>query len=204
MSQRGEISQRRPRASGDPVDTARTEVLRQVNKRSGILGPRLRGDDSNEFRVTGRMVLAGLVGFFGLVAGVNAAMIYAAVSTFGGVETESSYRAGLAFAREAATVRAQDARHWSVTAKAVIEGSATVVEVMARDAAGQPITNLAATASLAHPTDRRADHAVPLVSQGAGRFRGTTAVSAGQWDLVIEFSRDDERLFRSKNRVWLP
>jgi nitrogen fixation protein FixH len=157
-----------------------------------------------EFQVTGPMVLAGLVGFFGLVAGVNAAMIYAAVSTFGGVETESSYRAGLAFAREAATVEAQDARHWSVTAKAAIEGGATVVELTARDASGQPITNLVAVASLVHPTDRRADHAVPLVSDGAGRFRGTTAASAGQWDLVIEFSRDDERLFRSKNRVWLP
>jgi nitrogen fixation protein FixH len=204
MAERDPISQCRPRESGDPVNTARTEVLRQDDKRSGILGPRFRGDDSSEFRVSGRMVFAALVGFFGLVAGVNAAMIYAAVSTFGGVETESSYRAGLAFARETATVRAQDARHWSVSAKAAIEGSATVVEVTARDAAGQPITNLAATASLAHPTDRRADHAVTLVSDGVGRFRGSTAATAGQWDLVIDLSRDDERLFRSKNRVWLP
>lgn len=157
-----------------------------------------------KFQLTGRMVLAGLIGFFGLVAGVNAAMIYAAVSTFGGVETESSYRAGLAFARETATAAAQDARHWIVTAKAANEGNATVVEVTARDASGQPITNLAATASFVHPTDRRADHTVPLVSSGAGRFRGATTASAGQWDLVIELSRDDERLFRSKNRVWLP
>jgi nitrogen fixation protein FixH len=157
-----------------------------------------------EFQVTGRMVFAGLVAFFAVVVGVNAVMTYAAVSTFGGVETESSYRAGLAFAREAATVEAQDARQWTVTAKAAIEGSATVVEVAARDASGQPIANLAATASLVHPTDRRADHAVPLVSDGAGRFRGTSTASAGQWDLVIELSRADERLFRSKNRVWLP
>jgi|SRR5262245_7731988 len=166
--------------------------------------PRFRGDDSSEFRITGRMVCAGLVTFFAVVIGVNAIMIHAAVSTFGGVETESSYRAGLAFAREMATVEAQDARHWSVTANAAVEGSATVVEVTARDASGQPITNLVATASLVHPTDRRADHAVSLASDGAGRFRGTTAASAGQWDLVIELSRGDERLFRSKNRVWLP
>jgi len=157
-----------------------------------------------EFQVTGRMVFVGLVAFFGVVLGVNAIMIHAAISTFGGVETESSYRAGLAFAREAATVAAQDVRHWTVTAKATIEGNATVVEVTARDAAGQPLANLAAAASLVHPTDRRADHAVPLVSQGGGHFRGTTAARAGQWDLVIELSRDDERLFRSKNRVWLP
>jgi nitrogen fixation protein FixH len=159
--------------------------------------------DTTEFRVTGGMVLIGFITFFGVVAGVNAIMIHAAISTFGGVETESSYRAGLAFAREAATIEAQDGRHWNVTAKAAIEGDATVVEVVARDASGQPITNLAATASLVHPTDRRADHAVPLASDGAGRFRGTTVATAGQWDVVIELSRDDERLFRSKNRVWL-
>src|SRR5262245_30122302 len=126
MAERNPISLGRPCESGDPVNTARADVLRQINKRPRILGPRFRGDDrkeTGEFQVTGRMVLAALLGFFGLVAGVNAAMIYAAVSTFGGVETESSYRAGLAFAREAATVAAQDARHWSVTAKAAIEGS---------------------------------------------------------------------------------
>jgi nitrogen fixation protein FixH len=209
MTERDPISLGRPRKSGDPVNTVLADASRQINKLPGILGRRFRGDDSRntkpstEFRLTGRMVLAGLVAFFAVVIGVNAIMIHAAVSTFGGVETESSYRAGLAFAREAAIVEAQDARHWNVTAKAVIESNATVVEVTARDASGLPITNLAATASLVHPTDRRADHAVSLVSDGTGHFRGTTVAIAGQWDLVIDLSRDDERLFRSKNRVWL-
>jgi len=163
----------------------------------------LRGDDSSEFRVTGRMVLAGLVAFFAVVFGVNGLMTYAAISTFGGVETESSYRAGLAFANEMASAQAQDARHWNVTAKATIEGDATFVEVTARDAAGRPVPGLAATAQLVHPTDRRGDHLVPLAGTGSGGFRGKTVAAAGQWDLVIELSRDGERLFRSKNRVWL-
>jgi nitrogen fixation protein FixH len=162
-----------------------------------------RASESTEFHLTGRMVFAGLVAFFAVVVGVNALMTYAAISTFGGVETDSSYRAGLAFANEMASAQAQDARHWNVTAKAAIEDDVTVVEVTARDAAGRPVSKLAATAQLVHPTDRRADHAVPLVSAGAGLFRGTTAAATGQWDLVIELSRDDERLFRSKNRVWL-
>ena len=72
--------------------------------------------------VTGRMVLVGLVAFFAAVAGVNAVMIWAAVSTFGGVETESSYQAGLAFARETAAVAAQDALHWQVKAKRLRRG----------------------------------------------------------------------------------
>jgi len=153
--------------------------------------------------VTGRMVLVGLLAFFAVVAGVNAVMIYAAVSTFGGVETESSYRAGLAFAREIATARAQDELHWNVTAKAAIAGDTTVVEVTARDSSGRPVANIQAKAALAHPTDRRADVAVPLAGYGAGLFRGDAPAAAGQWDLVIELSRDGERLFRSKNRVSL-
>src|SRR5437867_1863161 len=111
-----------------------------------------------EFRVTGRIVFAGLVAFFTVVVCVNALMTYAAISTFGGVETDSSYRAGLAFANEMASAQAQDARHWSVTAKAALDGDATVLEVTARDAGGRPVPNLAATAQLVHPTDRRADH----------------------------------------------
>jgi nitrogen fixation protein FixH len=51
--------------------------------------------------VTGRMVLLCLIGFFFVVVGINAVMVRVAVSTFGGVETDSSYKAGLAFAKEA-------------------------------------------------------------------------------------------------------
>ena len=51
-------------------------------------------------QLTGRTVLVWLVAFFGVVFAVNAVMIHAAISTFGGVETASSYKAGLAFEQE--------------------------------------------------------------------------------------------------------
>lgn len=153
--------------------------------------------------VTGRTVLICLVAFFAVVAGANAVLIRAAVSTFGGLETDSAYRAGLNFAREAATARAQDALHWTVTTRVTRDGNATVVEVIARDSADRAVTDLQGTAQLAHPTDRRADHAFQLVADGPGRFRGTTVPVAGQWDLIIDLSRNGERLFRSKNRVIL-
>jgi nitrogen fixation protein FixH len=81
---------------------------------------------------------------------------------------------------------------------------ATTVEIDARDAAGRPLAGLEASAHLAHPTDRRADQVVSLSEAVAGRFRGTAGALAGQWDLVIELSRDGTRLFRSRNRVVLP
>ena len=59
-------------------------------------------------------MLLCLVAFFAVVASVNAVMMTAAVTTFGGVETENSYQAGVAFAREEAAAEAQESRHWRV------------------------------------------------------------------------------------------
>jgi nitrogen fixation protein FixH len=153
--------------------------------------------------LTGRTVLICLIGFFAVVFLANAIMIRAAVSTFGGVETSSSYQAGLAFGRETAAARAQDERHWKVTAQVKPVSDATFVEIDARDASGRPLTGLTATAHLAHPNDSRADRDVTLGETGPGQFRGSAAHVIGQWDVVIELSRDGERLFRSRNRVVL-
>ena len=154
--------------------------------------------------VTGRMVLVCLIAFFGVVSLANAVMIRFAVTTFGGVETSSSYQAGLSFGRESAAARAQDQRHWQVKGRVLPAAGATTVEIDARDAAGQPLAGLTASAHLAHPTDRRADQMVSLSEAASGRFRGTAGALAGQWDLVIELARDGTRLFRSRNRVVLP
>jgi nitrogen fixation protein FixH len=149
------------------------------------------------------MVLVGLVAFFAAVAGVNAVMIWAAVSTFGGVETESSYQAGLAFARETAAVAAQDALHWRVQAKVSGSAGATLVEVVATDAAGSPVRGLQAEARLVHPNDKRADRLVALDEGAPGQFRGSSPPLVGQWALVIELTRERTRMFRSRNRVFL-
>ena len=153
--------------------------------------------------VTGRTVLGCLVAFFAVVAAVNAVMIRFAVSTFGGVETENAYQAGLAFSREIAAVEAQDTLHWQVRGRVSAGGEATLVEVVAQDRDDRPLSGLQAIARLVHPTDRRADHIVPLYEGVSGTFRGKTVPVAGQWALVIELSRDGTRLFRSKNRVFI-
>jgi nitrogen fixation protein FixH len=154
-------------------------------------------------QVTGRMVLACLIGFFAVIAGVNAVMIRAAVSTFGGVETGNAYQAGVAFASEIAAAEAQDALRWAVRAKVSAAAGATDIDVTAVDAAGRPITGLTATARLVHPADKRADHVVVLGEDAPGVFKGRTDAVAGQWALVIELARDGTRMFRSSNRVFI-
>ena len=166
-------------------------------------GDAISGDGCRPRELTGRVVFVCLVAFFLVVTGVNAVMIAAAVSTFGGVETDSAYQAGLAFTRETAAVAAQDALHWQVKANVSGDADATVVELIATDAAARPLSGLQAVARLVHPTDRRADHVVPLHETAPGRFEGAIGEVVGQWALEIELWRDGARMFRSKNRVFL-
>jgi nitrogen fixation protein FixH len=154
--------------------------------------------------LTGRTVLALMLAFFGVIVAVNAFMAREAISTFGGVETESSYRAGQTFERDVAMAKAQDAEHWQVDAKVTpASDGGAVLDVVARDATGGALSGLVATVLFERPTDRRHDRTV-LVSEGIpGHFHGRADIAAGQWDLVIELSRHGERQFRSVNRIML-
>lgn len=154
-------------------------------------------DDADGRPLTGRTVLICFIAFFGVVFTANFFLVRAAVTSFGGVETESSYKAGLAFKAESEAAAAQAARHWQVDAH-VEPGR---LDVFARDAAGRPLADVVLSATLRHPTDRRFDRVLDPVPVTAGQWRASDDVTFGQWELVIELSRDGERLFRSTNRV---
>lgn len=151
--------------------------------------------------LTGRTVLFCLLGFFGTVSIMNGIMIRAAVSSFGGVETESAYKAGLTFKNDIAAAQAQDARGWAIAAVLEPENETTRIVVSGRDARGLPLSQITAEARLQHPTDRRHDLTVDLVQTEPGKFIGQADVTPGQWDLVLELKRDDKPVFRSRNRV---
>jgi len=158
----------------------------------------------NPKELTGRAVLFCFLGFFGVVVAANAVLVRAATTTFGGVETASAYKAGLAFNREIAAARAQEARHWTVDAnlaRASADDATLSVTVRGRDGTAPPAITL--VARLAHPADARRDKPVVVREIAPGVFSGTIQTDRGQWDLSIEISRDDERLFRSKSRVTL-
>ena len=150
------------------------------------------------------MVLLWLVAFFGVVFAVNALMVHAAISTFGGVETPSSYKAGQQFEQDVATAQRQGALHWRVAGKLVRDDAGQVIlDFTVRDATDVPLSGLTAAARLTHPTDQRLDHPIPIRPVGTGGFSGRTVAPAGQWELIVDLYRGDERAFRSRSRVTL-
>ena len=154
--------------------------------------------------LTGRHVLLWLVAFFGIVFAVNGVLVRAAISTFGGVETLSSYRAGLQFEQEVGLVQRQDALHWQVTGKLARDSAGVaVLDVTARDAQGAPLSGLTADARLAHPADDRLDRVIAVRSVAGGVFHGAAEAQPGQWELIVDLYRGDQRVFRSRSRVSL-
>ena len=155
--------------------------------------------------LTGRAVLVILVTFFAVVFGVNGLMMKLAIQTLPGTEVDSAYSASLAYEKEIAAARDQDARAWNVNAHVQrgTDGGATV-QVEARDNKGMPMSGLTFQGRFERPTDRRTDQPVGLTEVGGGIYRGTAPLIApGQWDLVLEGDAAGQRMFLSKNRVLL-
>jgi nitrogen fixation protein FixH len=153
-------------------------------------------------KLTGRAVLIMIVAFFAVVAGVNAIMIRLAVSTFGGVETESAYKAGLNFTNEVREADMQRARDVRVGGHLVMSrDDAAVLELSVTRADGTALTGLTLDASLHHPADRRQDRSATARELAPGRYVVEFEGQAGQWDLVIEIHDRGQRVFRSRSRV---
>ena len=152
--------------------------------------------------ITGRTVLIYFIGFFGVIFAMNFVMVRVAVSSFSGVETESSYKAGLTFKNDVAAAQAQDALHWSVEAN-LQQGEAKSIIITARNSKAQFLSGLTTQVLLAHPTDKRKDVAVDFVETSAGQFKSLSPLPQGHWDLVINLKRGAEAVFRSKSRISL-
>ena len=78
-----------------------------------------------------------------------------------------------------------------------------VLDVTARDAQGAPLAGLTADARLAHPADDRLDHVIAVRPRGRRRLSRRGAAQPGQWELIVDLYRGDERVFRSRSRVTL-
>ncbi len=155
--------------------------------------------------LTGRMVLCMLVGFFGVVIGVNMIMMRLAIQTLPGTEVDSAYSASLAYEKEIAAANDQNARNWHVDAQ-VQRGSdgSAALRVEAKDGNGRPVSGLKFQGRFERPTDRRADQAVTLAETGIGIYSGNAVLIApGQWDLVLQGDKAERRMFLSRNRVLL-
>ena len=132
---------------------------------------------------------------------VNGVMVFFALGTWTGLETEGHYRKGLAYNENLAAARAQQERGWQVDLEFSPDGA---VGVSFRDRDGVPLEDLAVQVLAVRPSHEGHDVAGDLIHVGAGRYRGRLEIPLpGQWDLRVHAFRG-KIAYQMSKRIQIP
>lgn len=152
----------------------------------------------------GSHVLMIFVGFFGTIIAVDGYMIYKAVSTFGGIETEDAYRKGVAYNESIAKDAKQSQLGWSDEIKVV--GSPQRLQVALHQGDGA-ITGKHLVATVGRPATNRYDVTIPLAEASPGLYEAALPV-AGDGTWIVDLSAYDdasstEPVYQARRRTWI-
>lgn len=151
------------------------------------------------FVVKGWHVAAGVVAFFALVVGVDAAFLVMAYRTHPGQVAPRPYEAGLIYNAELERQRVQDALGWRAGAEARPNG----LNVLMQDRDGQPLTGLKVSATLQRPATEQGRTEVVLKEAAPGQYGADRALS-GAWDARIKAVDGAGRSFIAHRRLTWP
>lgn len=152
--------------------------------------------------LTGRLVLAICVCFFGVIAAVNGVMMTLAIRTMPGLDVANGYVASQEMNSQIEAMRQQAERGWQVAVQMKLDGDSAPVDITIADKQGAPVGGLEVVARLAHPAVTRADHDIVLREIGPGHYIAVfPEVHPGAWTLITAANRNGERLFASHNRI---
>lgn len=131
-----------------------------------------------------------IVGGFALVILVNGILVYFAVSSFTGLQTQGHYQRGLDYNEVLAGARAQQALGWTVGIeyRESADGRGRL-SVQAVDRAGNPLNDAGVTARLVRPVQAGSDMKVKLAAAGDGLYAAEIELPLrGQWDILAQIS----------------
>jgi nitrogen fixation protein FixH len=155
-------------------------------------------------KLTGRLILLWLAGFFGVIIAVNAGFIWTSVATYRGEDEQRPYLQGVEF-NQTLRRRAQQAKlGWvsQIVAKRLPSG-AVQVTVMLKNATGAPQSVARLDGELRHPADENRDRTMHFVERSEGDYQAQlSGVSAGAWDIVISTPADAVP-FEASERLWV-
>jgi nitrogen fixation protein FixH len=156
------------------------------------------------FELTGGMVAAMLILFFGVIVSVNATIMTVALRTMPGVETRSAYETSQHFNEEIARQHERDARGWSAAVTLSRQGEGARLIVTLADRNGGPLGGFATTARLRHPATAAHDRELTLSESRPGGYDGRLdRIEPGSWILELQAKRGEEVVFVSRSRVTL-
>ena len=150
------------------------------------------------FTVKGWHVAAGVVAFFAVVIGVDAAFLTLAYRTHPGQVAPRPYEAGLIYNTELERLRAQEALGW----RAAVEARTGGVMVLLQDRDGRPLSGLKVTTTLLRPATEQGRSVLILTETAPGRYAGDHAGLSGVWDTRVDAAGGGHSFVAERRLTW--
>ncbi len=155
------------------------------------------------FSLTGRHVLTGLLGFFGVVCAVNAAMVWMALSSWPGL-SGGGYRDAAAQRAIMAAGRAIAARGWKADLAVSQVDGRLHISVTVTDREDRPVRDISLVGHFRRSVVDRFDRMLALRPGPDGRHAGGISLPAkGQWTLRLVALREGRELWAEDRAIWL-
>lgn len=154
-------------------------------------------------KITGKHVFLMVAGFFLIIFVANGFLVYYALDSWSGLETENPYQKGVAYNQDIARARAQEKSGLSVAVKVTPQAERVMgVKVTALDKAGQPLSGKKLVLTFFRPAKEGFDQTPRIYENSPGVYSGQAQLPlAGIWDLKLEISDGDKQLYQSKSRI---
>lgn len=155
-------------------------------------------------QLTGRHVLFALFGFFGVMLLANGIFLYAALSTFNGLQNPNAYQEGINYNDRIEAARRQDALGWSHSVTLAKSGR---VEIVFKDSSGDPVSGLSVSGTIARPVSDRYTRELAFNEVGLGLYAvNVENIEPGSWIVSLQAAKPEtaaDPMYRLKERLWL-
>ncbi len=159
---------------------------------------------SKEFRVTGRLVLFVILGFFTVTIGVNALFIHLALTTFPGVEADRVYAQSQNYNALLAQRSVQRSRGWTAAIGAERQAGDVDIVVEMRDANDAPVTGLVMAGLARRPRTDALSYPLAFEEVAAGRYLARVAdLEPGAWRIDMRTAFRDGAPFEAVREVFV-
>lgn len=160
---------------------------------------------AHSFKLTGRHVLAIILGFFLTVIAANTIFITLAVKSFPGEQEKKSYLQGLAYNERIKARAEQDALGWTAEiARARLNNGKAEIDLFFTSASETPISALKIEGAIGRPADDRDDHALEFLAVEPGLYRAVLdGLAPGAWRLAATARSERGETFILEKRLVL-
>lgn len=153
--------------------------------------------DNGGFRITGKMVLMGMIAFYAVIMAVNGVFMFFALDTWPGLTDRDSYKKGLAYNQTLADGERQKALGWKTT---VITGNGRL-QLKLTGADDQPLTGAVVAAVASRPVGELSSTALTFSPDGTGGYIAAFDPDLkGRWKVDVTILHGDDR-FRTIHEV---